>query len=160
MEPSLKSAGMPGAPSCSEGQQAMIPTTVVVDLFSGVADHLASAHDLIHESIAEPDGAALSGAAALVRNAGAAVDRAMRALGGLAWNTPEGWLLTPVAAQALARLESSQDDRERLRLDPGHFDAMDPRTVEWAVKFDSLPAEVRARWAQLVNEGQAEGEQA
>jgi hypothetical protein len=40
---------------------------------------------------------------------------------------------------------------ERLHLEPGYFDAMNASTVEWAVKFDSLPPELKARWAQLVD---------
>ena len=145
---------------CGTSPHAQIPAALAVDLFSGVAEQLAAAHDLMLDGIAEPEGSALSGALALVRSAGATVDRAMRALGGLAWQSQEGWLLTPVAAQALAGLQGRQDDDERLQLDPGHFDAMDAATVQWAVKFDSLPAEVRARWAELVNEHHAEGEQA
>lgn len=39
---------------------------------------------------------------------------------------------------------------ERLHLEPGHFDAMDAQTVEWAVKFDSLPPHLKARWLELV----------
>jgi hypothetical protein len=38
----------------------------------------------------------------------------------------------------------------RLQLEPGYFDAMNASTVEWAVKFDALPPEVKARWTQLV----------
>jgi hypothetical protein len=108
MESSSKSAGMPGAPSCSNGQQALIPTPVVVDMFSDVARQLAEALDLIHEGINEPEGPALAGAAALVRNAGAAIDRSVRALGGGAFNSQDGWLLSPVARRALARVEGSQ----------------------------------------------------
>ena len=40
---------------------------------------------------------------------------------------------------------------ERLQLEPGYFDAMNASTVEWAVKFDTLAPEVKARWAQLVD---------
>jgi hypothetical protein len=40
---------------------------------------------------------------------------------------------------------------ERLQLDPGYFDSMNAATVEWAVKFDALPPELKARWAQLVD---------
>lgn len=39
----------------------------------------------------------------------------------------------PFGDVAARRLE------ERLRLEPGYFDTMDAQTVEWAVKFDSLP---------------------
>ncbi len=155
MESSSKSAGMPGAPSCSEGQQATIPTKVVVDLFSGVCAELSEALDLIYEGIEEPDGAALTGAAALIRNAGAAIDRAVGALGGSPYNSQDGWLLSPVAAQALARIEGreAQDGREsepRLSLDPEFFDHMDESTLEWAVRFDALAPELKAKWSELV----------
>lgn len=40
---------------------------------------------------------------------------------------------------------------ERLHLEPGYFDTMNASTVEWAVKFDALPPELKARWAQLVD---------
>lgn len=39
---------------------------------------------------------------------------------------------------------------ERLQLEPGFFDAMDARTVQFALKFEALPADVKARWEQLV----------
>ena len=38
----------------------------------------------------------------------------------------------------------------RLRLEPGYFDTMDAQTVEWAVKFDSLPQHVKDKWLDLV----------
>lgn len=39
---------------------------------------------------------------------------------------------------------------ERLSLDPGYFDAMDARTVEFAVQFDKLPEHLKERWEALV----------
>lgn len=39
---------------------------------------------------------------------------------------------------------------ERLHLEPGYFDAMDAQTVEWAVKFDSLPQHLKDKWLELV----------
>ena len=39
---------------------------------------------------------------------------------------------------------------ERLRLDPGYFDTMDARTVAFALQFEALPPDVKARWEQLV----------
>lgn len=40
---------------------------------------------------------------------------------------------------------------QRLQLEPGFFDSMNASTVEWAVKFDNLPPELKERWEQLVN---------
>ncbi len=39
---------------------------------------------------------------------------------------------------------------ERLMLEPGYFDAMDAKTVEWAVRFDKLPAHLKDEWLRLV----------
>jgi hypothetical protein len=39
---------------------------------------------------------------------------------------------------------------ERLRLEPGFFDAMDARTVQFAIDFEALPEDIKARWEQLV----------
>lgn len=39
---------------------------------------------------------------------------------------------------------------ERLQLEPGYFDSMDAQTVEWAVRFDTLPPGVKAKWLDLV----------
>jgi hypothetical protein len=39
---------------------------------------------------------------------------------------------------------------DRLHLEPGYFDAMDSQTVEWAVKFDSLPQHLKDKWLELV----------
>jgi hypothetical protein len=39
----------------------------------------------------------------------------------------------------------------RLHLEPGYFDAMDARTVEWATRFESLPEHVKAQWEQLAS---------
>ncbi len=38
---------------------------------------------------------------------------------------------------------------ERLRLEPGYFDAMDARTLEFAMAFERLSPEMKARWEQL-----------
>lgn len=37
----------------------------------------------------------------------------------------------------------------RLSLDPGYFDAMDARTVAFALAFESLPPAIKDRWEQL-----------
>lgn len=39
----------------------------------------------------------------------------------------------------------------RLHLEPGFFDTMDAQTVEWAVKFDTLPPHLKAKWLDLVD---------
>lgn len=39
----------------------------------------------------------------------------------------------------------------RLHLEPGFFDTMDAQTVEWAVKFDTLPQHLKAKWLELVD---------
>lgn len=39
---------------------------------------------------------------------------------------------------------------ERLRLDPGYFDAMDARTLKFAMAFEALPPELKTRWEDLV----------
>jgi hypothetical protein len=39
---------------------------------------------------------------------------------------------------------------ERLRLEPGYFDAMDAQTVAFAVQFDALPQHQKAQWLELV----------
>ena len=39
---------------------------------------------------------------------------------------------------------------QRLELDPGYFDQMDARTLEFALLFEKLPAHQKARWEQLV----------
>lgn len=38
---------------------------------------------------------------------------------------------------------------ERLKLEPGFFDAMDARTVQFALAFESLPPHQKERWEQL-----------
>ena len=38
---------------------------------------------------------------------------------------------------------------ERLRLEPGYFDSMDRRTLEFAMLFDKLPDEMKRRWEEL-----------
>lgn len=37
----------------------------------------------------------------------------------------------------------------RLQLDPGYFDAMDERTVRFAVAFEQLPEALKAKWETL-----------
>ncbi len=39
----------------------------------------------------------------------------------------------------------------RLHLEPGFFDAMDARTVEFAMAFERLPEHVKAQWEQLAS---------
>lgn len=39
---------------------------------------------------------------------------------------------------------------ERLHLDPGYFDAMDSRTLLFALQFDKLPEHQKAQWEQIV----------
>lgn len=39
---------------------------------------------------------------------------------------------------------------ERLRLEPGYFDAMDSRTLEFALAFESLPEHLKSQWQELV----------
>jgi hypothetical protein len=50
----------------------------------------------------------------------------------------------PFGERAARQLE------KRLRLEPGHLDSMSPDTVQWAVRFEALSPEMRARWGQLV----------
>lgn len=38
---------------------------------------------------------------------------------------------------------------ERLCLEPGYFDAMDARTLRFAMAFETLPDDVKERWEQL-----------
>ena len=38
---------------------------------------------------------------------------------------------------------------QRLQLDPGFFDAMDHRTVEFALAFEALPDAAKAKWEEL-----------
>ena len=40
---------------------------------------------------------------------------------------------------------------QRLQLEPGYFDTMDARTLEFALKFESLPEHMKASWEQLVS---------
>jgi hypothetical protein len=40
---------------------------------------------------------------------------------------------------------------ERLSLDPGYFDAMDPRTLQFALAFESLPEELKVRWEAMTS---------
>ena len=44
---------------------------------------------------------------------------------------------------------AARNMEERLRLEPGYFDAMDARTVQFALKFEALPEHVKAQWEQL-----------
>lgn len=39
---------------------------------------------------------------------------------------------------------------ERLQLEPGYFDAMDARTLTFALAFEALPEHVKLQWEQLV----------
>ena len=39
----------------------------------------------------------------------------------------------------------------RLQLDPGYFDAMDQRTVQFAMAFESLPEAAKAKWEELAS---------
>lgn len=39
---------------------------------------------------------------------------------------------------------------QRLELDPGYFDAMDARTLEFAIAFERLPDQIKAQWERLV----------
>lgn len=38
---------------------------------------------------------------------------------------------------------------ERLQLPPGYFDSMDARTVRFALAFEALPDDLKARWEQI-----------
>lgn len=40
---------------------------------------------------------------------------------------------------------------DRLQLDPGYFDTMDARTLQFALAFESLPDHVKAQWEQLAS---------
>lgn len=40
---------------------------------------------------------------------------------------------------------------QRLQLDPGYFDAMDQRTVQFALAFESLPEPAKAKWEELAS---------
>lgn len=39
---------------------------------------------------------------------------------------------------------------ERLRLEPGYFDSMDARTLQFALMFEALPAHQKERWEEIV----------
>lgn len=39
----------------------------------------------------------------------------------------------------------------RLHLDPGYFDSMDERTVQFALAFESLPEHQKHQWERLVS---------
>lgn len=39
----------------------------------------------------------------------------------------------------------------RLQLEPGYFDAMDSRTLEFAMQFEKLPDHLKAQWEQLAH---------
>ncbi len=39
---------------------------------------------------------------------------------------------------------------ERLQLDPGYFDSLDARTLQFALAFERLPKHVKERWEALV----------
>jgi hypothetical protein len=40
---------------------------------------------------------------------------------------------------------------DRLDLDPGYFDQMDARTLQFALAFESLPEPVKAQWERLAD---------
>lgn len=40
---------------------------------------------------------------------------------------------------------------ERLQLAPGYFDAMDARTLEFALAFENLPSHQKEQWERLVS---------
>ena len=40
---------------------------------------------------------------------------------------------------------------DRLTLEPGYFDKMDARTVDFALAFENLPEHQKAHWEQLVS---------
>ena len=37
-----------------------------------------------------------------------------------------------------------------MQLEPGYFDAMDARTVEFALAFESLPLHLKDKWEEIV----------
>ena len=39
---------------------------------------------------------------------------------------------------------------DRLELEPGYFDKMDARTVDFALAFESLPTHLKDKWEDLV----------
>jgi hypothetical protein len=39
---------------------------------------------------------------------------------------------------------------DRLQLDPGYFDAMDARTLQFAMAFEGLPAHLKDHWEDLI----------
>jgi hypothetical protein len=39
---------------------------------------------------------------------------------------------------------------DRLNLEPGYFDAMDSRTLQFALAFESLPRHQKDQWEKLV----------
>lgn len=40
---------------------------------------------------------------------------------------------------------------DRLHLDAGYFDAMDARTLQFALAFEALPEHLKAQWEQLAS---------
>lgn len=40
---------------------------------------------------------------------------------------------------------------DRLHLEPGYFDAMDSRTLQFALTFEALPEHLKAQWEQLAS---------
>lgn len=40
---------------------------------------------------------------------------------------------------------------DRLHLEPGYFDAMDARTLEFALAFERLPEPLKAQWEKLAS---------
>ncbi len=39
---------------------------------------------------------------------------------------------------------------DRLHLEPGYFDAMDARTLHFALQFEALPEHQKARWEKIL----------
>ena len=44
---------------------------------------------------------------------------------------------------------AARNMEERLRLEPGYFDSMDARTVQFALAFEALPEHLKQQWEQL-----------
>lgn len=85
------SAGQPGAPSCSNGQQAetqprhLVQLNAARDLFASIASDLLSVRDELRALIGDGEGGArVSAALALVTRAGELADDAQGLMGGAA----------------------------------------------------------------------------
>lgn len=44
---------------------------------------------------------------------------------------------------------AARNMEERLRLEPGYFDTMDARTLQFAMAFEQLPDDLKRRWEEL-----------